>query len=89
MKYFRYITHSNTTVVLTTIFLQFGNNAYQFTCCSADHCMQESGKDSKSQTQCWPKDWLPEDVPNLRIIGVNYSTNISMWTPLCPIEGIR
>lgn len=51
--------------------------------------MQQSQKDRRLQTHCWPKDWLPDDVPNLRIIGINYSSNLSMWTPLCPIEGVR
>lgn len=35
-------------------------------------------------TKCWPKDWLPEDCPNIRIIGVNYETSISTWTEFCP-----
>ncbi|XP_058803275.1 protein SERAC1 [Phymastichus coffea] len=60
-----------------------------FFCQGGDECMQKSEKDRKYRTECWPKDWLPEDVPNLRIIGINYSTNLSMWTPLCPIEGVR
>ncbi|XP_025833566.1 protein SERAC1 isoform X1 [Agrilus planipennis] len=37
-------------------------------------------------TQCWPKDWLPEDCKHLRIIGINYDTNLSMWAPICPME---
>ncbi|XP_008212677.1 protein SERAC1 [Nasonia vitripennis] len=60
-----------------------------FFCDGDDHCMQQSERDCISRTQCWPKDWLPKDVPNLRIIGINYNTNLSMWTPLCPIEGVR
>lgn len=49
--------------------------------------MKKFNRDRKYRTQCWPKDWLPEDVPSVRIIGVNYDTNLSMWTPSCPIEG--
>lgn len=36
-------------------------------------------------TKCWPRDWLPVDCPEVRVIGVNYETNISMWAPMCPI----
>ncbi|XP_056641518.1 protein SERAC1 isoform X1 [Diorhabda sublineata] len=38
----------------------------------------------KLYTHCWPRDWLPEDIQNLRIIGVNYNTTLSMWTAICP-----
>ncbi|XP_030753046.1 protein SERAC1 isoform X2 [Sitophilus oryzae] len=42
--------------------------------------------DNYDFTYCWPKDWLGKDCKNIRIIGVNYDTNLSMWTPLCPTE---
>lgn len=45
--------------------------------------------DCTSKTLCWPKDWLPVDIPSLRIIGVNYGTSLSMWTPFCPIESMK
>lgn len=51
-----------------------------------DVCMRN---DSDSKTSCWPKDWLPIDIPSLRIIGVNYGTSLSMWTPFCPIESMK
>ncbi|XP_012227930.1 protein SERAC1 isoform X2 [Linepithema humile] len=53
-------------------------------CRGNDACMT-----SASTTRCWPKDWLPKDIPSLRIIGVNYDTSLSMWTPYCPIESMR
>lgn len=53
-----------------------------------DNCMQE-GKEKTCWTQCWPKDWLSKDVPSARVIGINYDTKLSTWTPLCPIEGMR
>lgn len=37
-------------------------------------------------TTCWPRDWLPEDCNDLRVIGVNFQTNFSMWMPVCPVE---
>ncbi|XP_054013372.1 protein SERAC1 [Hylaeus anthracinus] len=55
-------------------------------CSGDDTCVKNRDRDRKHRTQCWPKDWLPEDVPSIRVIGVNYDTNLSLWTPLCPIE---
>lgn len=40
-------------------------------------------------TNCWPKDWLAHDCNHLRIIGVNYETNLSLWTPICPVEKVE
>ncbi|KAG7189606.1 hypothetical protein KM043_017290 [Ampulex compressa] len=56
-------------------------------CAGDDKCVIKCEHDRRYRTQCWPKDWLPEDVPSLRILGVNYDTNLSMWTNLCPIDG--
>ncbi|XP_046486906.1 protein SERAC1 isoform X1 [Neodiprion pinetum] len=60
-----------------------------FTCKGDDVCMAQEEQDRIHRTQCWPCDWLPSDVPSLRVLGVNYNTNLSMWLPLCPIEGIK
>ncbi|XP_017887631.1 protein SERAC1-like isoform X1 [Ceratina calcarata] len=60
-----------------------------FFCSGDDACMQKIYYDKRYKTLCWPRDWLPEDIPSLRVIGVNYDTNLSMWTPSCPIEGAR
>ncbi|XP_025158727.1 protein SERAC1 isoform X2 [Harpegnathos saltator] len=57
-------------------------------CGGDDPCMR-NGSESASKTQCWPKDWLPTDIPSLRIIGVNYDTSLSMWAPFCPIESTK
>ncbi|XP_014473260.1 PREDICTED: protein SERAC1-like isoform X2 [Dinoponera quadriceps] len=57
-------------------------------CKGNDSCMN-NGPELASKTQCWPKDWLPMDVPSLRIIGINYDTSLSMWTPFCPIESMK
>ncbi|XP_063634467.1 protein SERAC1 [Cydia splendana] len=37
-------------------------------------------------TSCWPKDWLPQDCNNLRIIGVNYLSSLSDWLERCPLQ---
>ncbi|XP_051172225.1 protein SERAC1 isoform X2 [Leptopilina boulardi] len=58
-----------------------------YTCRGDDKCMES--KENRCKTQCWPKDWLSKDVPSVRVIGINYDTNLSTWTPLCPIEGMR
>ncbi|XP_061189632.1 uncharacterized protein LOC133197554 [Saccostrea echinata] len=37
-------------------------------------------------TFCWPKDWLSKDVPFVRILSVEYDTNLSTWNANCPYE---
>ncbi|XP_062600603.1 TBC1 domain family member 2B-like, partial [Saccostrea cucullata] len=37
-------------------------------------------------TFCWPKDWLSNDVPFVRILSVEYDTNLSTWNANCPYE---
>lgn len=32
-------------------------------------------------SDCWPRDWLGMDVPGVRVIAVNYTTDI-LWRPL-------
>nr|CAH7741056.1 unnamed protein product [Callosobruchus chinensis] len=44
---------------------------------------------NECHTYCWPKDWLPEDCNNLRVLGVNYDTSLSMWAPICPTEKVK
>ncbi|KAL0269577.1 UNVERIFIED_CONTAM: hypothetical protein PYX00_007265 [Menopon gallinae] len=53
--------------------------------CGGFYSIKEGEKCATSQpSRCWPKDWLAEDCPNIRIMGVNYETNISLWNPICP-----
>lgn len=40
-------------------------------------------------SQCWARDWLPEDFPNVRVLGVNYTTSLSQWFPKCPNQNMR
>ncbi|XP_051501289.1 protein SERAC1-like [Myxocyprinus asiaticus] len=40
-------------------------------------------------TECWPKSWLAADCPNLRILSVEYDTNLSDWKAKCPAENQR
>ncbi|OAD56460.1 Protein SERAC1 [Eufriesea mexicana] len=48
-----------------------------FVCSGNDVSMDKIYYDKQHKTQCWPKDWLPEDVPYIRVIGVNYDTNLT------------
>lgn len=47
--------------------------------------MQEC-QDRCTYTHCWPKDWLPKDCNNLRILGINYWSSISDWLEGCPLQ---
>ncbi|XP_076103762.1 protein SERAC1-like [Mytilus galloprovincialis] len=37
-------------------------------------------------TFCWPKDWLAKDCGNIRILSVEYDTDLSTWNANCPFE---
>lgn len=50
---------------------------------------QKFTKKDQTYTFCWPKDWLANDCKNIRIIGINYDTSLSMWAPLCPCENVK
>ncbi|XP_043278487.1 protein SERAC1 isoform X2 [Venturia canescens] len=60
-----------------------------FTCRGDAECMEQAEYDNTHRTQCWPRDWLPKDVSSLRVLGINYDTNLSMWNPACPFETMR
>ncbi|KAF6208663.1 hypothetical protein GE061_017121 [Apolygus lucorum] len=30
---------------------------------------------------CWPRDWLPQDLPSARIISIGYTTDPYLWRP--------
>lgn len=42
------------------------------------NCNEQS---SEEFSRCWPKDWLPQDFPGARVIGINYTTD-KLWRPL-------
>lgn len=37
-------------------------------------------------TSCWPESWLPQDLPNVRVVSVEYDTHLSDWMSHCPHE---
>ncbi|KAJ7336654.1 Serine active site containing protein 1 [Desmophyllum pertusum] len=48
---------------------------------------QQEEKDvKKSGTDCWPKSWLVRDIPNIRVLMVEYDTSLSHWVSQCPQE---
>lgn len=38
-------------------------------------------EDNEGSSECWPRDWLPLDCPNVRVIALNYSTDV-LWSPV-------
>lgn len=46
----------------------------------------EEKEDECNYSLCWPKDWLPQDCCNLRILGVNYWSSLSEWLERCPLQ---
>ncbi|KAI5636959.1 protein SERAC1 [Phthorimaea operculella] len=46
----------------------------------------QENQDRCRYTHCWPKDWLPMDCDNLRIVGVNYWSSLSEWLERCPLQ---
>ncbi|KAL8613066.1 hypothetical protein ACOMHN_008835 [Nucella lapillus] len=58
-----------------------------------DAAYQAAGPES-NRTDCWPKDWLAEDCPHVRIVSVHYDTALSAWSASdsvskekCTLEG--
>lgn len=56
---------------------------------NSDKWINDDRKDE--YTFCWPMDWLPQEYPNIRIIGLHYETSISEWALnlLCPCDKIK
>lgn len=54
-------------------------------CCSDKWINDDS---TSEYTYCWPMDWLPQEYPDIRVIGLNYETSISEWSPglICPCD---
>lgn len=40
-------------------------------------------------TQCWPRDWLPDDCPNARVIAVDFDSFVTRWSGFCPVESTK
>ncbi|XP_045784193.1 protein SERAC1 [Maniola jurtina] len=46
----------------------------------------QEDEDKCNHTSCWPKDWLPKDCSNIRILGFNYWSKLSDWLEGCPLQ---
>lgn len=53
------------------------------------YCVEQEYGNCDCYTQCWPRDWLPQDFNALRVVGINYDTSLSMWAPICPLEHVK
>ncbi|XP_013088301.2 protein SERAC1-like isoform X1 [Biomphalaria glabrata] len=42
--------------------------------------------DIHKTSACWPKDWLAQDCPNIRIISIGYESKLHKWGDHCPYE---
>uniref|UniRef100_A0A8C4D9L1 Protein SERAC1 n=1 Tax=Dicentrarchus labrax TaxID=13489 RepID=A0A8C4D9L1_DICLA len=57
-----------------------------------DRVMLEEEKEAENKddyTECWPKSWLANDCPNLRVLSVEYDSHLSDWMAKCPAENQR
>lgn len=44
--------------------------------------MEEVDKEvMENFSQCWPRDWLPQDCPGVRVVAINYTTDM-LWRPM-------
>ncbi|XP_026844146.1 protein SERAC1 [Drosophila persimilis] len=47
-------------------------------------------ENNEEYTNCWPMEWLPDDYPDSRIIGIDYTSAVTEWsanfTKYCPCE---
>ncbi|XP_054018658.1 protein SERAC1 [Dryobates pubescens] len=50
---------------------------------------KKASEGEEDYSQCWPKTWLGSDCPALRIISVEYDTQLSDWKVKCPVEAHR
>lgn len=62
------------------------DSSYTLTANHKRHALIQEEEDKCNYTVCWPKDWLPKDVSNLRILGVNYWSSLSEWLERCPMQ---
>eukprot|EP00079_Xenopus_tropicalis_P025742 XP_012819202.1 PREDICTED: protein SERAC1 isoform X2 [Xenopus tropicalis] len=54
-----------------------------------DEPLDESAALEDDYTECWPKSWLATDSPDLRILSIEYDTQLSDWKARCPADNNR
>ncbi|XP_072931201.1 protein SERAC1 [Epargyreus clarus] len=80
---------SNIEVVLHDIPMEAKrepSDTYTFTANKKRLALIQEEEDQCNYTYCWPKDWLPKDCANLRVLGVNYWSSLSEWLERCPLQ---
>ncbi|KAK2572415.1 Protein SERAC1 [Acropora cervicornis] len=45
---------------------------------------EEKTSSGKNGTECWPRSWLVRDIPNIRVLMVEYDTSLTHWVSQCP-----
>lgn len=58
----------------------------KYTAANKRTALIQENQDHCNYTFCWPKDWLPKDCNNLRILGINYWSSLSEWLERCPMQ---
>ncbi|KAK3919092.1 Protein SERAC1 [Frankliniella fusca] len=51
--------------------------------------LREESLNKFQYSRCWARDWLPQDCPNVRVLGINYTSTLSQWFPKCPSQNMR
>ncbi|KPJ09028.1 Protein SERAC1 [Papilio machaon] len=79
---------SNMEIVLQDIPIEAKRDSTvnSFTAAKKRIALIRENEDNCTYTHCWPKDWLPKDCKNLRILGVNYWSSLSEWLEGCPLQ---
>lgn len=49
---------------------------------------ENSTEEQENYSPCWPRDWIHKDCPNVRVIAVNYSTDV-LWSPVWAKKRLR
>jgi len=59
----------------------------KFSVCGSEWRNQDT---CEEYTNCWPMEWLPDDYPDSRILGIDYTSAVTEWsanfTKYCPCE---
>ncbi|KAK9508714.1 hypothetical protein O3M35_006206 [Rhynocoris fuscipes] len=68
---------------------KFKDEEFKLSYNGKDMLIKKLEKTPSCSTLCWPKDWLAQDCPRIRIIGLNYDTKLTDWVSWCPLMDKR
>lgn len=69
---------------LADIYSKIPNKSARSDICNAPYDFkyeEDSFGENEDYSECWPKDWIHKDCPKVRVIAVNYSTDV-LWSPV-------